>query len=339
MNSSFSFTSTAQKRDNIDYSEQGLTEFPAIPKPNLVIKMNLSINLLRILPSMHEFNFLRYLDVSNNKFTDLSALSRLNSLRELDISHNRIVSLGFVATLPNLEILRASFNRIVAVSASMPQSLIDLDLSHNEINSLEFLQKKVPVTIERIDVSNNLIIHVMQLRYIAVFQNLRILNAGLYHQNQGIQIIPFLKHICPSLELFDDNDCDEPKSPNFPDDETLFECLMGGDETELQILLQKEDKSITWDEPTFIPFNSYETELQAPINDLEQRLHSIESRIPNPKLLSPVRDDPQEIKTINALRHDIGELKKQLAQLSQMLFVHDAAVKQISIKRKLVLPH
>lgn len=315
-----------QSNDNVDYSNQKLTEFPIIAKQNLVIQINLKNNKLLNLPNLSNFTVLRTLDISRNRFIDLSPVSAITSLRVLDCSENRIVSLGFVAPLVNLEILRASHNRISTVAIQMPESLIDVDLSNNEIVSLDFLQHKFPLTLQRLDISSNLVSEVISLRVIAVFTHLHTLNVGLLESNRDINLLALVKHLCPSLVLFDGVECPEEMPPNFPNPDHLLDVLVRGNESELRSLIQNNETKITWDEPQFIPFN--EETPPSPILSLEKQIEKLEKKLP---ILSKKVENssPSKKAIIQQMYRDINELKSQISVISNMIYFHDKAMKEI----------
>lgn len=315
-----------QSNDTVDYSNQKLTEFPIIAKQNLVVQINLKNNKLLNLPNLSNFTVLRTLDISRNRFIDLSPISSITSLRVLDCSENRIVSLGFVTSLVNLEVLRASHNRISTVAVQMPETLIDVDLSNNEIVSLDFLQHKFPPTIQRLDISSNLVSEVISLRVIAVFTHLRTLNVGLLESNRDIQLLALVKHLCPSLVLFDGAECPEEMPPNFPNPDYLLDVLVRGNESELRSIIQSDEKKITWDEPQFITFN--EVTPPSPILSLEKKLENLERKLP--LLAKKVENSsPSKKAVIQQMFHDINELKAQISVISNMIYIHDQAMKGI----------
>ncbi|OHT05888.1 hypothetical protein TRFO_26247 [Tritrichomonas foetus] len=317
--------------DNVDYSNQNMTEFPTIAKQNIIIRINLRNNKILSLPNLSNFSVLRVLDLSHNRFVDLSPISSILSLRELDCSENSLVSLGFVASLSNLEILRASHNRISTVAVQMPNSLIDVDLSYNEIVSLDFLQHKFPSSIQRLDISANSIDEVISLRVMAVFPNLHTLNVGLLETNKDIQILSFVKFLCPSLVLFDGAECSDLNlDENFPNNEILLDVLVRGNENELRSLIQNVENRIIWDDPNFIPFD--EVVPSSPLLVIERKLQQIEQKIPmlrkHAEQASPRLSQIQRTK-LDQIGQDIGELKAQIAELTQTLYVHEMAMKSI----------
>jgi hypothetical protein len=315
--------------DSYDFSNHSLFEIPSISKPNLVIRLSLASNFLRAIPNMADFSMLRSLDISHNQLVDLTHISAIKPLRELDCSHNRIVSLAFVGPLTNLEILRASHNRIATVVAQMPEPLIDCDLSSNELSSFEFLQRKFPFSLERLDISSNLVGDVIELRYLSVFNNLTCLNTGILASHPNLQVLRLVKHICPTLTLFDGADCTDvvTDAVQFPADEELYEVLVHGTEDELCHLIEYPDLTVKWTEPSFI---EYEEDLEAKeLEDLERRIGQIEQRlprIPEPQAPPVYNGKADEIK---AMRREIQDLRDQLGKLLDLLYVQDRAVREI----------
>ena len=326
--------------DNLDCSGQSLTSLPRAARPNVVVTLNASNNLLKDIPDIVSFSALRYLDLSNNKFLDLAILESVPSLRELDISGNRLRSIDFCASLPDLEVLRASRNRIREISFKLPQNLIDLDLSNNEIASLDFMEKNVPIGIEKIDVSGNQIDTLVSLRFLAVFQQLHTFTVGLLTLFPGAKVLQYVKHLCPAIEYFDDTPCAQIEEPEF-DTDKLIDILVNVDEQELESLLRDGPRgAVEWSAPTFIPFEDDVKEV-TPIAQLQSRLKALEDALPRTPppsrekqrgqldlLISPypAQDESQELKE---LRSDIAELKQQMAKVAELLYVHDQALRQI----------
>jgi Leucine-rich repeat (LRR) protein len=73
---------TRSTRDIFNCSEQELTEFPTIPKPNTIATLIASNNFLTRLPEMRSFSILRSLNLSNNQLTDVSSVSSIRTLLE-----------------------------------------------------------------------------------------------------------------------------------------------------------------------------------------------------------------------------------------------------------------
>ena len=326
--------------DTYDFSDQGLSELPVLPKPGVIVKLDLSSNILKTIPNMMAFSFLRTLNLSHNQLVDVTNLATLRSLRELDISHNRIVSIGFAASLTNLEILKASHNRIATVAAQMPDSLIDCNLSFNEISSVEFLQHKFPTTLERLDFSSNMINEVMELRYLAVFTNLSVVRSGLLQKNRDLMMTQYVKHICPSIKLFDGEECqDEPDTEDFPNEDDLFEVLMNGDEQTLRQMLSKTSKDIVWEAPSFVAYEDEEV-LPDDVRRLEREIADLEDQAraraqppspPQPVVRPPPALDRAKIREMKA---EVAEIKTQLSAFLKMLFVHDRAVQDLLLGKK-----
>lgn len=324
--------------DNLDCSGQSLTVLPRAARPNVVVTLNASNNLLKDIPDIVSFAALRYLDLSNNKFSDLSILESVPSLRELDISGNRLRSIEFCASLADLEVLRASRNRIREVSFKLPQNLIDLDLSTNEIASLDFMEKNVPVGIEKIDVSGNQIDTLVSLRFLAVFQQLHTFTVGLLTLFPGAKVLQYVKHLCPSIEYFDDTPCAQVEEPEF-DTDKLIDILVNVDEQELEALLRDgPGGGLEWSPATFIPFED-DVKSVTPLAELQNRLKALEDALPRTPQVQKQRQQvdmlispyaaPEESQEMKELRGDISELKQQMAKVAELLYVHDQALRQI----------
>lgn len=322
--------------ERINLSKGGYTEFPKIQKPNIVLYLNLSKNLIKTLPNMAAFNAIRYIDISSNKFTNLNALESLRSVKEIDCSYNKLTDINFVSNLPTLEVLRASHNQIRDINCILPKNIIDIDLSFNELKNLNFLQTNFPAGIERIEVSGNLIHEIINLRFLPLFQQLRMFNIGLLEENSDIQLLPFVKLLCPSIELFDGMDCVNIEDTGFDKDE-IIQVLVKESESELRSFLSNYDGGIKWEEPTFIPF---ENDVPAtPIRKLANRIETLEEKIADPperitppkntgNLLSPYQNSSNS-GNIQSLQQELSEIKQQIAQIAEILYVHDKALKQL----------
>jgi hypothetical protein len=327
-----------QSRESLDFSDQNLLNFPSIPKSSIIVQLNLRTNFLTTLPIMSKFTSLRSIDLSSNQFVDLSPLSVLKGLRELDCSHNQIVSLAFTAPLVNLTVLRAAYNRVTTIAAQMPDSLSECDISHNEFASVEFLQFKFSPALERLDISGNLIRDVVELRYLSVFPNLLVLNAGFVDAHRDLHLIPFVRYLCPALALFDGVDCSECEPPDeFPEPDQLYDVLVRGDDADLCDLIRRSEPSIAWAPPTFIAFREEElpaddglAEAEEQLAELEGRLPLFEQEVPEPE---PAFAPPNPAE-IERMRAELAEMKAQLTEIVRLVYVHDQAVRAAYRRRR-----
>ncbi|KAH0791518.1 Leucine Rich Repeat family protein [Histomonas meleagridis] len=214
--------------------------------------------------------------------------------------------------------LNASSNEIQSISCAFPPHLLELDLSNNQLSSLDFLEneEKVPVDLEQLNVSGNKIRDLIELRFISLFPKLRFLNIGLLKQEQSNQILEFVKHLCPSLEFFDDADCFDFDGNDFKEDE-LLPILIGGSEQRLQKYLFSSDIIVSWDKPYFIPFND------ANISDSAEKVKKLENQI------NTIERRAQDTDSYEQLRDEIATLREQMSKLAELLFVHDQALREI----------
>lgn len=313
-------------REACDLSEQNLTEVPVVPKMETLVSLDVSKNVIQNLPNMSGFTSLRSLDLSHNNIIDITPLSSLKLLRELNISNNRIVSLAVIGNLSSLEVLNASYNRITTIAAQMPDSLLDCDISYNEMSSVEFLQHKFPVTMCRIDFTGNMINNPMELRYLAVFPNITEVGSGMVDRFRDLHMIPYLKHVCPSVFTFDGIDVIDAIDPEgFPSEDDLFEVLMNGDETVLRQMLQKVETKVEWAAPSFVPFEE-EFDAEA-VRSVENLLERVERKI-DTNDTHQVTPSPNAAQ-IREMRAEVAEMKEQLSALLRMLYVHDQAVRNL----------
>ncbi|KAH0785263.1 leucine-rich repeat domain-containing protein [Histomonas meleagridis] len=327
-NSSIRSSGNSIRQDTFDCSNRKISELPPISKPNLLIQIEASNNLIKTLHDMTPFTYLRYLNLSNNRISDLTPLRKVETLCKLDCSHNKITNLDFVESLINLETLNASHNKISDITVPLPQSLIELNISQNEISNLDFFEDKIPKDIEEIDVSSNLFDTLVNLRFITVFQQLRVLNTSLQEKNEDIKVAEFAKHLCPSLEVFDGIRCDDVDDIEIDNDE-LVNVLIDVSESDLRKLLLHScgDNQIKWEKAQFIPFE--EEPQSTPIMALTKRIQSIESRLP---VIQPrvqlIKDDSIESEIQN-LKEEITEIKEQISKIAEILFVHDKGLKTL----------
>ena len=315
-----------QNNDSYDFSNQNLVEFPLVPQASSIIRLNLSNNNIKSFPKIEEYKFLRYLDISSNRISDLSILNSLTSLHVLDCSFNQLSSLSFTANLLNLEILNASHNRIAEITSNLPQNLLSIDLSYNHISSFEFLQEKCPTGIEKLFLSNNKVDSIMDLKYISVFRNLRILNVGFLDKFLHLRILSFVKYILPYLEVFDDTDCSHLDTSNEWDYNELINILLNGDEEEFRGYLM-DNSELRWDEPVFFDF--VQNVPPTPLREVNERLRNVELLTEEQENRKMRIDSDRFDEDIAEIRREINELKQQTLQISQLLFVHDKALQQI----------
>jgi hypothetical protein len=328
-------TQSRPSRDKYDCAGENLSDFPSIPRPNHISTIVASDNSFRRLPDMRAFTSLSALDLANNRITDLSVLESIETLRVLDISGNRVSSLAFCENLVNLEILRASHNSIQTISTPLPASLLSLSLANNEIADLGFMESCLPVeTIEDLDVSGNQIEALIELRHLPVYTKLKTLKVGLLEIFRGLPVLQFVKFLSQTVETFDDEPCGNIQEQFDPD--ALVNLLVEGSEQKLRKFLVESDAlPIVWEPPQFVDFR--QDSGRQPLEAIQNRMRQIEDRItrasqrPKPQtgtLLSPFpkHEDPPELKS---LRQDITEMKQQLTQAVQLLYVHDQALRRL----------
>jgi hypothetical protein len=218
------------------------------------------------------------------------------------------------------------------ITTPMPESLAILNLANNELENLDFLDNMIsPANLETLDVSGNQIRQLIHLRFLGTYVRLHTLKVGILNLFKDLQVVEFVKHLCPRLETFDDEPCADVEA-HFDDE--LINILVAASESRLCAFLNI--SQIEWEEPTFLAFT--DDEAPTPLRDLQNRLEMIESQLPKTPvrkqgtqvgtLLSPFprHDEPPEVK---ALRQDIGELRMQIGQIAEILYVHDVALRKI----------
>ena len=132
--------------------------------------------------------------------------------------------------------------------------------------------------IEKIDVSGNSIDSLISLRYLAVFQQLHTFTVGLLDVFKGLKVLQYVKHLCPSIEYFDDVHCADVEEPDF-DTERLIDILVSLNEEDLEDLLSGGNiGEIAWEEPAFVQYEE-DTFPTTPIRVLQDRIQAIEEEI------------------------------------------------------------
>ena len=141
-----------------------------------------------------------YLDLSSCSLASLShyraAISLLRKLRQIDISQNSITSLRFIRGLPSLETINCSNNNLQVLDGleDCPQlsgiiaadnqiatvgdlrtlsSLRSLDLRGNALTSIAALPHHLPAALSSLDVANNELGNLSDLRYVSSLMELR----------------------------------------------------------------------------------------------------------------------------------------------------------------------
>ena len=319
----------SRKDKEMDFSNQSLTLVPDTERQDTVVSLNLSVNLLRDLKNIEFFSNLRYLNISQNKVSDLSPVAACAELIELDCSQNSIKKLDTLSNLPSLRVLNASYNAISNITQKLPLTLVEVDLSNNLFDSFEFLQDKLGDELITLDISGNKIEEIRTLRFVAVFTKLLNLNVGLLEANRDLKILQFAKHLCPNLETFDGVDCAHIDSQDFFNPDALIEILVNGTESELRVMLSSAAGPITWDEPQFVPF---EADIPVtPLKKIDERLKKLEQKLPEDGMYTPRKKREQQVDPaeIREIREEIQELREQVLQISELLYVHDCAMKKL----------
>lgn len=317
---------------NINLSNQGLQNFPVMCNVGTIIRLDLSNNSLETIPDMSSFVLLRQLDLSNNALKDLSPLIGVSSLRTLNCSYNHLTSLTFLTGLPNIEIFYAQNNGITEIKFAIPKTLIDCNISNNSISSLDFLQLKTnvagPDSLELFDISGNPISGIMELRYISVCSQLHVLKTGLLELNKDIDLLSYVKYLCPSLDYFDDNECTNIAEFEESRANDLVHILLSESEARLKQFLSSPDGGVWWSsEPSFQTIS--DTELTTPLKEIGTEIQNLQDQIATLGKMHPISSkNMQRIKTLN---NDILKLQTQLSDAFKIIFVHDNALKLLSV--------
>lgn len=319
----------ANNNAEINCSGNHLHEFPDIRDADEVVELDVSKNFIQTIPSLNRFTNLKVLNLSRNKISDLKPLLSAPTIVKLDCSHNSISNIDCLESFRELRVLNASNNSIETIEVRLPNSLTDINLSHNNISTFEFLQTCFGDKVADLDITGNNVTEVRSLRFFAVLQKLKSLNTGLLQINRDVNIMPFIKHICPSLETFDHHSCTVAPGSEITKAEELLEILLRGTESELKTFLRNAD-SIRWDDPVFVQYDTATN--STPLKGIEERLRLIEERIPSDS--DNMKDmkhasSPNDKGEIRQLKSEISEIKQQVKKMAELLYVHDGAMKLI----------
>lgn len=313
--------------EDFEMVNQGLKQFPQIDETEAVETIDVSQNFIRDIPSLENFVSLRSINISKNKVSDLSPLSKLQSIVEINCSKNLIESLDPLSSLQTLKVLIASENRIKDITKPLSKSLIEIDLSNNQLENFEFLQDKLGAKLQSLDISGNNITEIRSLKYIAVFTQLVSINVGLVDPNPELKVIKFAKYLCPMLDSIDGYECGTVDTNEDFNPDALLDVLLNGTEGELRAMLSHSAAPIQWDEPQFVPF---EADIPAtPLKGIEERLRKIEQKIPDESAAKQNEKQKEQVSAseIREIRQEIAELREQVVKLSELLYVHDCAMK------------
>jgi hypothetical protein len=150
----------------------------------------------------------------------------------------------------------------------------------------------------------------------------------------SVPVLQFAKFICPSLELFDGEPC-ATIEPDFDEAQLLGLLIEGSEQRLRRFLVESNPSPIVWAEPQFVEFT--DEDRQSPLGGLQLRIQAIEGRIPDQMRggqvgallsLSPVPKQ-KEHPEMRVLRQDIAELKQQITQIAQLIYVHDSALRGV----------
>ena len=109
---------TAEKTGALNFTDQGLEKFPSD-----MSKVDILINLLRLMYSLQVEKNLRNLDLSRNKINSLpSSIGNFKVMKTLSLSKNKISSLPEdMGKMTKLENLNMSFNLLHSIPSSFQQ--------------------------------------------------------------------------------------------------------------------------------------------------------------------------------------------------------------------------
>lgn len=176
--------------DVLDLSRAGLvTVDQARPlSPNLRV-LYLCQNQIRELPSLDALPMLEVLDVSCNllELVPASCLAGNANLRTLNCGHNRLRKVPWIAQCHQLRSVQLDANDIVSLS-NVPAAL--------------------PASIMQLDVANNLVASLQELRFLVQLSQLRQLDlrgnpVAAIGVRRGFPFRPYLAFLLPSLNIAD----------------------------------------------------------------------------------------------------------------------------------------
>jgi hypothetical protein len=197
--------------------------------------------------------------------------------------------------------------------------LLELDLSQNELDNLGFMENMLPEGIEKIDVSSNLIDELIHLRFISLYQQLTHMCVGLVERFPDLDVLAWVKYLCPTIEVFDEVDCGD-VDPGDYDDDNMIDILVRASEQDLRARLSRKVKTnaIQWKDPEFIDFDN---DSPNPWKEIQDRLANLERSVPQTPLIG--EDDA----VVSGIQREMSEIRKQIAKLAELLYVHDRALK------------
>ncbi|XP_032242021.1 leucine-rich repeat and guanylate kinase domain-containing protein [Nematostella vectensis] len=168
----------------LDVSHNKLTTVLDFTPPLALREVNLSHNEVEELPDLSLHHSLVKLNLNYNKITEIQGLSGCHKLSHLLLMHNRVER---IANLENLllHVLDLSHNNIKKIeNLETLKTLQKLNLASNCIRSMKGLQGH-PM-LQEVDLQENQIIDIAEVRYIRELKLLRNLNL----QSNPIQSLP-----------------------------------------------------------------------------------------------------------------------------------------------------
>lgn len=336
--------------ESVDLSSKKLSQIPPINNPSRILSLNLANNLFIDLPDLNIFSNLRDLFIDHNSITNLSFISTLTQLQQLDVSYNALTTLDFLQDLPNIHTVYAAHNKITTIKPELPPTLKTLDISFNQLNSLKFIESSSLDSLECLDIADNLIFDMREIKYLAELPILKYCYVGFLKKDMDTKLAELAKFVCPSLLEFDDINCSN-MNPDF-DQYQVIHMLSAGTEAEFKAFVNVVEQEIKWNQPVFIDF--VEKKQSKEEDELEARIRAIESKISNPEQDEELKSRVEEIEKnvaslvdkqdsdkgvseldqlagngipkVQQIQVEINDIRQKLTKITELLYAHDRAL-------------
>ena len=159
--------------------------------------------------AMASLQRLRHLDISQNLITTLRPVRDLPALETINCSNNNIKLLDGLADCPQISSIIAADNMIAGLGDLCALSkLRTLGLRGNALTSVAVLPHHLPAGLHSLDVANNELGNLSELRYVSSLMDLRNLDVranpltSMAHM-KNINYRPFIVFLLPRLALLD----------------------------------------------------------------------------------------------------------------------------------------
>ncbi|XP_041349992.1 leucine-rich repeat and guanylate kinase domain-containing protein-like [Gigantopelta aegis] len=158
----------------LDASHNQITTMLDFKPPKNLQQVDFSYNQIEQMENLSAHHCLKKLDVSHNKITRICGLEQCERLTDLSVAHNRLENIEGLDRLP-IQFLNLCYNRIRKIeNLENLKYLRQVNLSGNIIRSLQGLEGHD--LLEAIDLEDNEVIDMIEIRHIRELRMLRQLN-------------------------------------------------------------------------------------------------------------------------------------------------------------------